>query len=112
GERLSTAGPGISLRPQAPRLSIGGRRAPKLGVPRKPMPEAETATKPLPVVPYLKIPEGGEPYLEGQKCGHCGAIFLGERMVCASCGTRNQMSAVKLSNQGKLYNYTVVHRNF
>jgi uncharacterized protein len=76
------------------------------------MPEAETATKPLPVVPYLKIPEGGEPYLEGQKCGHCGAIFLGERMVCASCGTRNQMSAVKLSNEGKLYNYTVVHRNF
>lgn len=76
------------------------------------MPEAEVATKPLPVVPYLKIPEGGEPYLEGYKCGHCNAIFLGQRMVCASCGTRNQMSAVKLSNEGKLYNFTVVHRNF
>lgn len=76
------------------------------------MPEAEVATKPLPVVPYLKIPEGGEPYLEGYKCGHCNAIFLGQRMVCASCGTRNQMSAVKLSNDGKLYNFTVVHRNF
>ena len=76
------------------------------------MPEAETAAKPLPVVPYLKIPEGGEPYLEGYKCGHCSAVFLGQRMVCASCGTRNQMSAVKLSNEGKLYNYTVVHRNF
>jgi len=76
------------------------------------MPEAEVATKPLPVVPYLKIPEGGEPYLEGHKCGACGAIFLGQRMVCAACGARNQMSAVKLSNDGKLYNYTVVHRNF
>ena len=68
------------------------------------MPEAETATKPLPVVPFLKIPEGGEPYLEGYKCGSCGEIFLGQRMVCAACGTRNQMSAVKLSNKGKLYN--------
>ena len=33
-------------------------------------------------------------------------------MVCAACGARNKMSAVKLSNEGKLYNYTVVHRNF
>jgi uncharacterized protein len=33
-------------------------------------------------------------------------------MVCAACGARNQMEAIKLSNSGKLYNYTVVHRNF
>ena len=30
------------------------------------------SNKPLPAVPYLKIPEGAEPYLEGQKCGQCG----------------------------------------
>ena len=78
------------------------------------MPEAEgqAAAKPLPVVPYLKIPESGEPYLEGHKCGHCGEVFLGQRLVCASCGARGQMSAVKLSNKGKLYNFTIVHRNF
>ena len=76
------------------------------------MPEAETAAKPLPVVPYLKIPEGGEPYLEGYRCGHCGEVFLGQRVVCAACGTRGQMKAEKLSNDGKLYNFTVVHRNF
>jgi uncharacterized OB-fold protein len=78
------------------------------------MPEAEAqaAARPLPVVPYLKIPESGEPYLEGQKCGHCGEVFLGQRLVCAACGTRGQMSAVKLANKGKLYNFTIVHRNF
>jgi hypothetical protein len=78
------------------------------------MPEAEAqpAARPLPVVPYLKIPESGEPYLEGHKCGHCGEVFLGQRLVCASCGTRGQMSAVKLANKGKLYNFTIVHRNF
>ena len=31
----------------------------------------------LPVVEYLKLPEGGEPYLEGHKCSECGSIFLG-----------------------------------
>ena len=75
------------------------------------MPEAETA-KPLPVVAYLKIPDDGEPYLEGYKCGHCGEVFLGARMVCAACGARNQMAATRLANTGKLYNFTVVHRNF
>ena len=41
------------------------------------MPEAASASRP--VVPFLKIPASGDPYLEGQKCGSCGAIFLGER---------------------------------
>jgi uncharacterized protein len=72
---------------------------------------AETK-KPLPVVPYLKIPEDGDPYLEGYKCGACGEIFLGQRMVCAACGTRGKMSPVRLANSGKLYNFTIVHRNF
>jgi hypothetical protein len=76
------------------------------------MSETQTAAKPLPVVPYLKMPEGGEPYLEGQKCGKCGEIFLGARTVCGACGTRNQISPVKLANTGKLYNWTVVYRNF
>ena len=76
------------------------------------MPEAETKAKPLPVVPFLKIPEEGEPYLEGHKCEACGAVFLGQRLVCAACGARNKMQAVRLSNDGKLYNFTVVHRNF
>ena len=77
------------------------------------MPDAETAAaKPLPVTPFLKIPESGEPYLEGCKCGHCGEVFIGQRLVCANCGTRNQMKTVKLANKGKLYNFTIVHRNF
>ena len=77
------------------------------------MPDAETAAaKPLPVTPFLKIPETGDPYLEGCKCGHCGEVFIGQRMVCANCGTRNQMQTVKLANKGKLYNFTIVHRNF
>jgi uncharacterized OB-fold protein len=76
------------------------------------MPEATTAAKPLPVVSFLKIPDAGDPYLEGSRCGKCGETFLGPRQVCAACGTRDQMKTVKLSNNGKLYNWTVVYRNF
>lgn len=70
------------------------------------------SAKPLPVVEYLKIPEDGEPYLEGYKCGNCGATFLGERSVCSKCGARDQMDTVTLANTGKLYSYSIVHRSF
>lgn len=66
----------------------------------------------MPVVEYLKIPEDGEPYLEGHKCSACGATFLGARSVCSKCGARDQISAVKLGNSGKLYSYSIVHRSF
>ena len=68
--------------------------------------------KPLPAVDYLKIPNDGDPYLEGHKCGACGAIFLGARSVCAQCGARDQIDAVTLSNSGSLYAYSIVHRSF
>jgi uncharacterized OB-fold protein len=74
---------------------------------------AETsAKKPLPVVDYLKLPESGDPYLEGHKCQSCGAIFLGERAICSKCGMRNQMKAVRLASTGTLYVYSIVHRSF
>ena len=66
----------------------------------------------LPVVEYLKLPEGGEPYLEGHKCSRCGSIFLGERKVCSNCFARDSMKSIKLSNTGKLYSYSIVFRSF
>lgn len=66
----------------------------------------------LPAVSYLKMPEGGEPYLEGHRCKNCGSIFLGERTVCSNCAARDQMEAIPLSNRGELYAYTIVHRSF
>ncbi len=74
--------------------------------------ETAAGSAPLPVVPYLKIPESGDPYLEGQECQSCGAIFLGERSVCAKCGARDQMKAKRLSNRGDLYVFSIVHRSF
>ena len=66
----------------------------------------------LPVVDYLKIPEDGEPYLEGHKCSNCSSIFLGERSVCSNCSSRDKIEKTKLGNKGKLYSYCIVHRSF
>lgn len=67
---------------------------------------------PLPVVDFLKIPDSGDPYLEGHKCKQCSAIFLGERAICSKCGDRSGLSPIQLSNQGHLYVYSIVHRSF
>lgn len=76
------------------------------------MSEAKEAGGPLPAVSWLKLPKGGDPYLEGHKCSSCGAVFLGQREHCSKCGARNAMQAVQLSNQGRLYAYSIVHRSF
>lgn len=68
--------------------------------------------KPLPAVGYLKIPEVGAPYLEGFRCGACAAVFLEKSRVCAACGARETPAPYRLADSGKLYNFTVVHRNF
>ena len=76
------------------------------------MPEEAAAQGPLPAVEFLKLPEGGDPYLEGHKCKSCGAIFLGARTTCSKCGSRDQIEATKLANTGTLYVYSIVHRSF
>lgn len=71
-----------------------------------------TAEMLKPAVSYLKYGSDGKPYLEGAKCTACGETFLGSREVCAKCGARGKIQAKKLADTGKLYNFTIVHRNF
>ena len=62
------------------------------------------------IKPNLKAPAGEDPYLEGQKCGECGAISLKKRMACAACGARDSYAPVKLANKGTLHSYSIIHR--
>lgn len=73
---------------------------------------ASAASRPLPAVDFLKIPESGDPYLEGSKCKACGSVFLGQRMACSKCGAVGQLETTKLANEGELYVYSIVHRSF
>ena len=72
---------------------------------------ARAAGGPLPVVPFLKVPDGAEPYLEGSVCNRCNATFLGQRLACSKCGAR-ELTTRQLSNEGTLYVYSIVHRSF
>jgi uncharacterized OB-fold protein len=65
-----------------------------------------------PVVPFLKIPDRGDPYLEGQQCSDCEAIFVDPRAICSSCGARDRLKTKRLSNRGELYVYSIIHRSF
>ncbi len=76
------------------------------------MSEENAARGPLPVVDFLKLPEGGDPYLEGHKCKSCSAAYLGERKACAKCGERGQIEPFKMGSTGNLYVYSIVHRSF
>lgn len=77
-----------------------------------PMSEQTDSQKPLPVVNFLKLPDDGDPYLEGSQCKECKAIFTGYRATCSKCGARDAMETIRLSNRGKLYSYCIVHRSF
>ena len=76
------------------------------------MSEPATAAGFLPAVDYLRISEGGEPWLEGSRCSACGAVFLGRRSVCSRCATRDAMETIRLGETGTLHSFAVVHRSF
>jgi uncharacterized OB-fold protein len=72
----------------------------------------ETAINTLiPATSYTRI-DGGRPYLEGSRCGQCGAVFLGRRENCGRCGMRARMQPIPLGERGRLYNYTIVYRSY
>jgi uncharacterized OB-fold protein len=73
---------------------------------------ASEANPMLPVVDYMQLPARGEPYLQGQQCRECGAVFIDTRLHCAKCAARNSMQPCRLSNTGKLFAFTVVQRSY
>jgi uncharacterized OB-fold protein len=73
---------------------------------------ATAPSKPLPAASFIKIPDQGEPYLEGFRCSNCDAVHLNDHPACPACRKRGTLKASKLASTGKLYNFTVVHRNF
>jgi uncharacterized OB-fold protein len=76
------------------------------------MSEERAEIGPLPVVPFMKVPDDGEPYFEGCACKRCNAVFLGQRSACSKCGAGDQLDTKRLSNRGTLYTYSIVHRSF
>ena len=80
------------------------------------MTQEATATekKTNPIVPFLRIPDNypDEPaYLWGSKCKECGTIYLGTRVACAKCASTGPFEEVRLSDEGEIYVFSVVHQS-
>ncbi|TMA31260.1 MAG: hypothetical protein E6J79_20330 [Deltaproteobacteria bacterium] len=64
-----------------------------------------------PIVPFLRLPPDGEPYLAGQRCTACRAVFLGRRLACGRCTARGPFEEIRLSRSGTLWVYSIVHQS-
>jgi len=67
-----------------------------------------SAPRQIPMVSYLALDDGAA-HLTGQRCTHCGAIFLDRRNGCASCG-QTTFSPVRLASDGTMLAFTIIHR--
>ena len=64
-----------------------------------------------PILPFHKLPEQGEPYLAGQKCAACGAVYLGRRVACSKCYATGPFTEIPLSRRGTLHVFAIVHQS-
>ena len=75
--------------------------------------ETEVEKKARPLVPFLRIPDNypeEQPYLWGSKCTSCGTVYLGSRLACAKCYATGPFQEVRLSDEGEIYSFSVVHQ--
>ena len=64
-----------------------------------------------PIVPFLRLPADGEPFLAGQRCAACGAVYLGTRRACARCAAPGPFAEIPLARRGALYVWSIVHQS-
>jgi hypothetical protein len=64
-----------------------------------------------PIVPFLRLPEEGEPHLVGQRCGGCGAVYLSARRACSRCLAPGPFEEIRLSPRGTLWVWSIVHQS-
>jgi uncharacterized OB-fold protein len=64
--------------------------------------------KQISMVEYLVIDDGA-PHLVANVCKECGAQYWDRRNACAKCG-KQQFDRQKLSNDGELVSFSIVHR--
>lgn len=66
----------------------------------------------LPAAPFIRMPAGRAPFLEGVKCEACGEVHVGRFLACPACAARGRLAPRPLSDTGVVHSYTIVHRSF
>ena len=60
----------------------------------------------------VKVGPGNEAWIEGFRCGACGAVMVAAGMACRRCGSRDQLESFRAVQTGKVFSWTVVHRSY
>lgn len=67
---------------------------------------------PKPGNTVIRIGQDGAPWIEGFRCGECGAVVAEETMACRSCASRTPPAPFRATQRGKLYSWSVVERGY
>lgn len=67
---------------------------------------------PKPAGSVIRIGADGRPWIEGFRCGACGAVVTEQTMACRRCASRHAPEAFRAGETGRLYSWSVVHRSY
>jgi uncharacterized OB-fold protein len=71
-----------------------------------------SVVQPKPGHKAIRVAPDGDAYIEGYRCGSCGAAFPEATMACRSCASRTPPEPYRASGRGRLYSWSVVHRSY
>ena len=60
----------------------------------------------------VRVGKDGEAWIEGARCGTCGAVMVAGGMACRRCGSREPLELFRAAQTGTVYSWTVVHRSY
>ena len=72
----------------------------------------DSLVQPKPGHMAIRLTPDGQAFVEGYRCGACGAAFPEATMACRACASRTPPAAFRASERGKLYSWSVVHRSY
>jgi uncharacterized protein len=58
------------------------------------------------------VGEDGSAWIQGYRCGACGAVMPVQTIACRSCADRVAPEAYRSPETGTLYTWSVVHRSY
>ncbi|MBP6580776.1 MAG: OB-fold domain-containing protein [Sphingorhabdus sp.] len=60
----------------------------------------------------VRVSADGSAWIEGYRCGECGAVAPVATMACRACASRVLPEAYRSPETGTLYTWSVVHRSY
>jgi uncharacterized protein len=60
----------------------------------------------------VRVADDGTAWIEGFRCGGCGAVMPVATLACRACASRVPPEAFRSAETGKLFTWSVVHRSY